>query len=434
MFEADNKMIPILKYKTDDTSRVFGRTQLDDGQHIAAVNAIISDVRSRKDAALFEYAKKFDGQDLNKCGILVSEDEIKDAYSKVDKSLIDSIRRAKENILAYHLKQTDKFKNEFFSSGASGTSTLGWIYRPLARVGLYVPGGKASYPSTVLMTALPAIAAGVGEVIVATPNIKNPAILVACRECGIDRIYKVGGAQAIAAMAYGTESVPRVDLIAGPGNVFVTLAKKQVFGHVAIDMIAGPSEILVIADGSADARLVASDLLSQAEHDEQAASILVATDEGFAHKVRAEIERQTELLDRKDIIKKSLETNAAIIIAGDMDEAVEIADRVAPEHLEICARDAKETAMKISNAGAIFVGNYSPEPLGDYYAGPSHVLPTSGSARYSSVLSVDTFMKKISYIEYSQEDLLAAADDIIGIAESEGFGAHANTIKLRKNI
>lgn len=434
MFEADNKMIPILKYKIDDTSRVFGRTQLDDGQHIAAVNAIISDVRSRKDAALFEYAKKFDGQDLNKCGILVSEDEIKDAYSKVDKSLIDSIRRAKENILAYHLKQTDKFKNEFFSSGASGTSTLGWIYRPLARVGLYVPGGKASYPSTVLMTALPAIAAGVGEVIVATPNIKNPAILVACRECGIDRIYKVGGAQAIAAMAYGTESVSRVDLIAGPGNVFVTLAKKQVFGHVAIDMIAGPSEILVIADGSADARLVASDLLSQAEHDEQAASILVATDESFAQKVRAELERQTELLDRKDIIKKSLETNAAIIIAGNMDEAVEIADRVAPEHLEICARDAKETAMKISNAGAIFVGNYSPEPLGDYFAGPSHVLPTSGSARYSSVLSVDTFMKKISYIEYSQEDLLAAADDIIGIAESEGFGAHANTIKLRKNI
>ncbi len=427
-------MIPILKYKIDDTSRVFGRTQLDDGQHIAAVNAIISDVRSRKDAALFEYAKKFDGQDLNKCGILVSEDEIKDAYSKVDKSLIDSIRRAKENILAYHLKQTDKFKNEFFSSGASGTSTLGWIYRPLARVGLYVPGGKASYPSTVLMTALPAIAAGVGEVIVATPNIKNPAILVACRECGIDRIYKVGGAQAIAAMAYGTESVSRVDLIAGPGNVFVTLAKKQVFGHVAIDMIAGPSEILVIADGSADARLVASDLLSQAEHDEQAASILVATDESFAQKVRAELERQTELLDRKDIIKKSLETNAAIIIAGNMDEAVEIADRVAPEHLEICARDAKETAMKISNAGAIFVGNYSPEPLGDYFAGPSHVLPTSGSARYSSVLSVDTFMKKISYIEYSQEDLLAAADDIIGIAESEGFGAHANTIKLRKNI
>lgn len=434
MFEADNKMIPILKYKTDDTSRVFGRTQLDDGQHIAAVNAIISDVRSRKDEALFEYAKKFDGQDLDRCGILVSDDEIKDAYSKVDKSLIDGIRRAKENILAYHLRQTDKFKNEFFTSGASGTSTLGWIYRPLARVGLYVPGGKASYPSTVLMTALPAIAAGVGEVIVATPNIKNPAILVACRECGIDRIYKVGGAQAIAAMAYGTESVPRVDLIAGPGNVFVTLAKKQVFGHVAIDMIAGPSEILVIADGSADARLVASDLLSQAEHDEQAASILVATDESFAQKVRAELERQTEHLDRKDIIKKSLETNAAIIIAGNMDEAVEIADRVAPEHLEICARDAKETAMKISNAGAIFVGNYSPEPLGDYFAGPSHVLPTSGSARYSSVLSVDTFMKKISYIEYSQEDLLAAADDIIGIAVSEGFGAHANTIKLRKNI
>ncbi|MDE5617165.1 MAG: histidinol dehydrogenase, partial [Clostridia bacterium] len=250
--------VPILKYGKDDMSRVFGRTQLDNSEYISTVNSIIEDVRTRKDEALFEYALKFDRQQIDKESILVSEREISDAYSKVDKSLIESIRRAKASILDYHSRQKDKFSNEFFKSGANGKSTLGWIYRPLARVGLYVPGGKASYPSTVLMTALPAIAAGVGEVIVATPNINNPAILVACNECGIKKIYKIGGAQAVAAMAYGTQSVPRVDLIAGPGNVFVTLAKKQVFGHVAIDMIAGPSEILVIADESADAKLLAS--------------------------------------------------------------------------------------------------------------------------------------------------------------------------------
>ncbi|MDE6372720.1 MAG: histidinol dehydrogenase, partial [Clostridia bacterium] len=292
--------------------------------------------------------------------------------------------------------------------------------------------GKASYPSSVLMTALPAKAAGVGEIIVATPNINNPAILVACNECGIDRIYKVGGAQAIAAMAYGTQSVPRVDLIAGPGNVFVTLAKKQVFGHVAIDMIAGPSEILVIADETADPVLLAGDLLSQAEHDELAASILVTTSERIAQEVDRELARQTALLSRREIIEKSLTNNGAIILAKDMDEAIAIANRVAPEHLEVCAKDADKIALKLSNAGAIFVGNYSPEPLGDYFAGPSHVLPTSGSARYSSVLSVDTFMKKISYIEYDKDDLMSIGDDVIRLAESEGFTAHANTIKLRK--
>ena len=424
--------VPILKYGKDDMSRVFGRTQLDNGEYISAVNAIIDDVRKRGDEALFEYAQKFDKQTINSDNILVSEDEIKEAYAQVDKSLIESIRKAKASILDYHSRQRDKFANEFFPSGVNKKSTLGWIYRPLARVGLYVPGGKASYPSTVLMTALPAIAAGVGEVIVTTPNIKNPAILVACKECGIDKIYKVGGAQAIAAMAYGTASLPRVDLIAGPGNVFVTLAKKQVFGHVAIDMIAGPSEILVIADESADPRLLASDLLSQAEHDEQAASILVTTSQKIAEEVRAELDRQTELLARKDIINKSLSTNGAIILAKDIDEAIKIADEVAPEHLEVCTKDAHDVAMRLANAGAIFVGNFSPEPLGDYFAGPSHVLPTSGSARYSSVLSVDTFMKKISYINYAKEDLLSSADDIIAIAESEGFGAHANTIKIRK--
>lgn len=424
--------VPVLRYGTDDMTRVFSRTQLDNSEFIKTVDDIISDVRKRGDEALFEYALKFDKQTVNADNIVVSEEEIEDAYSKVSPALVESLRKSIANVMDYHKRQRDKFANAFFAGGANGKSTLGWIYRPLKRVGLYVPGGKASYPSTVIMTAVPAIAAGVEEVVVTTPNINNPAILVACRECGVKTIYKTGGAQAIAALAYGTQSVPRVDLIAGPGNVFVTLAKKQVFGHVAIDMIAGPSEILVIADDSANVSYLASDLLSQAEHDELAASFLVTTSQKLAEQVADELERQTDLLERKGIIEKSLANNGTIIVAKNMNEAIEIADRIAPEHLEVCTKDAKDVALKLSNAGAVFVGNYSPEPLGDYFAGPSHVLPTSGSARYSSVLSVDTFMKKISYIEYSKEDLLEAADDIIAVAECEGFTAHANTIKIRK--
>ncbi len=424
--------VPVLRYGTDDMTRVFSRTQLDNSEFIKTVDDIISDVRKRGDEALFEYALKFDKQTVNADNIVVNEEEIEDAYSKVSPALVESLRKSIANVMDYHKRQRDKFANAFFAGGANGKSTLGWIYRPLKRVGLYVPGGKASYPSTVIMTAVPAIAAGVEEVVVTTPNINNPAILVACRECGVKTIYKTGGAQAIAALAYGTQSVPRVDLIAGPGNVFVTLAKKQVFGHVAIDMIAGPSEILVIADDSANVSYLASDLLSQAEHDELAASFLVTTSQKLAEQVADELERQTALLERKGIIEKSLANNGTIIVAKNMDEAIEIADRIAPEHLEVCTKDAKDVALKLSNAGAVFVGNYSPEPLGDYFAGPSHVLPTSGSARYSSVLSVDTFMKKISYIEYSKEDLLEAADDIIAVAECEGFTAHANTIKIRK--
>lgn len=424
--------VPVLRYGTDDMTRVFSRTQLDNSEFIKTVDDIISDVRKRGDEALFEYALKFDKQTVNADNIVVSKEEIEDAYSKVSPALVESLRKSIANVMDYHKRQRDKFANAFFAGGANGKSTLGWIYRPLKRVGLYVPGGKASYPSTVIMTAVPAIAAGVEEVVVTTPNINNPAILVACRECGVKTIYKTGGAQAIAALAYGTQSVPRVDLIAGPGNVFVTLAKKQVFGHVAIDMIAGPSEILVIADDSANVSYLASDLLSQAEHDELAASFLVTTSQKLAEQVADELERQTALLERKGIIEKSLANNGTIIVAKNMDEAIEIADRIAPEHLEVCTKDAKDVALKLSNAGAVFVGNYSPEPLGDYFAGPSHVLPTSGSARYSSVLSVDTFMKKISYIEYSKEDLLKAADDIIAVAECEGFTAHANTIKIRK--
>lgn len=424
--------VPVLRYGTDDMTRVFSRTQLDNSEFIKTVDDIISDVRKRGDEALFEYALKFDKQTVNADNIVVSEEEIEDAYSKVSPALVESLRKSIANVMDYHKRQRDKFANAFFAGGANGKSTLGWIYRPLKRVGLYVPGGKASYPSTVIMTAVPAIAAGVEEVVVTTPNINNPAILVACRECGVKTIYKTGGAQAIAALAYGTQSVPRVDLIAGPGNVFVTLAKKQVFGHVAIDMIAGPSEILVIADDSANVSYLASDLLSQAEHDELAASFLVTTSQKLAEQVADELERQAALLERKGIIEKSLANNGTIIVAKNMDEAIDIADRIAPEHLEVCTKDAKDVALKLSNAGAVFVGNYSPEPLGDYFAGPSHVLPTSGSARYSSVLSVDTFMKKISYIEYSKEDLLKAADDIIAVAECEGFTAHANTIKIRK--
>lgn len=424
-------MIKIIRFDSEEIEKVYARTQLGNTEFSGAVAEILSNVRKNGDKALFEYTRNFDKLSVDKDNVAVTQEEIDSAYEAVDKNLLESLRRAKRNILDYHSRQRDKFTNEFFAAGASGNSTLGWIYRPLQRVGLYVPGGKASYPSTVLMTALPAIAAGVEEIIVTTPNPKNPLILVACAECGIKRIYKVGGAQAVAAMAYGTESIPRVDLIAGPGNVFVTLAKKQVFGDVAVDMIAGPSEILVIADESAKPHLVAADLLSQAEHDELAASILVTTSEELAKKVACELEKQTELLPRKEIISKSLSNNGAIIVCDNLDEAVQVADRVAPEHLEICTKNAEDLALKIKNAGAVFVGNYSPEPLGDYFAGPSHVLPTSGSARFSSVLSVDTFMKKISYIRYGKEDLLGGAQDIISIAECEGFDAHANTIKRR---
>lgn len=426
-------MIPVIKYGTDGMKRVYGRTQLGNSEYAGAVSDIIAAVRKDGDKALFAYAEKFDKTHVTADTLLVTEEEIKEAYAAVDEALVGSIRRAKDNILAYHARQKDKFVNEFFKSGAHGKSTLGWIYRPLSRVGLYVPGGKASYPSTVLMTALPAVAAGVGEIVVATPNIKNPLILVACAECGVKKIYKVGGAQAIAALAYGTESIERVDLIAGPGNVFVTLAKKQVFGDVAVDMIAGPSEILVIADDSADAELVAADMLSQAEHDELAAAILVTTSERLAREVQKQIEEQTKLLPRREIVEKSLANNGVIVLCEDVDKAIEVADKVAPEHLEVCTLNAHEVAMRLKNAGAIFVGGYSPEPLGDYFAGPSHVLPTSGSARFSSVLNVDTFMKKTSYIAYDKEDLLAGADDIISIAQSEGFGAHANTIIRRKS-
>lgn len=424
-------MIDILKYGEDNTDKVFMRSQLTNLSVRESVADIIKNVRENGDKSLFEYALKFDGIDVEKSGLLVSEEEIEEAYKAVSPELLESLRRSIANVLDYHKRQVGRFSSEIY--GVKSSSKLGWMYRPMDRVGLYIPGGKASYPSSILMCSLPAKAAGVREIALATPNPRNPLTLVAAKECGIDKIYKVGGAHAIAALAFGTESVDKVDLIAGPGNVYVTEAKKQVYGFVGIDMIAGPSEILVIADESANARFVAADMLSQAEHDELAASILVTPSERLAKDVALEIERQSKNMSRKGIIDASLDNNGAIIVTKNIDECIEVADRIAPEHLEICTERATDVAKSIRNAGAIFVGNYSPEPLGDYYAGPSHCLPTSGSARYFSVLSVDTFMKKISYIEYSKEDLFEGACDITAIAECEGLTAHANTIYERLN-
>lgn len=421
-------MFKILQYGSDNLDRVFKRSQISDKKLIDSVNEIVDNVREEKDAALFGYISKFDGVQLNHETLLVSEEEIDAAYTAVDVSLIESLRRAKANVLDYHNRQRERFENVMYDKDGN---TLGWMYRAMDKVGLYIPGGKASYPSSILMCALPAVAAGVEEVVIATPNPSNPLTLIAARECGVKKIYKMGGAHAIAALAHGTQSVEKVDLIAGPGNVYVTLAKKAVYGHVAIDMIAGPSEILIIADKSANAAFVAADLLSQAEHDEMAASILVTDSRELADAVSIELIKQTEKLSRKSIIDKSSAANGTIILVKDMNEAIEVSDRVAPEHLEICTTNAQEIAAKVKNAGAIFVGNYSPEPLGDYFAGPSHCLPTSGSARYFSVLSVDTFMKKISYISYSKDNLRKAASDIAAIAECEGLTAHANTVKIR---
>lgn len=423
-------MIEIIDSKdTQSLARVFNRSQIDDNKLAESVRAIVDDVASGGDAKLFEYIKRFDGLEVDKNSLIVSEEEIDKAYDEISPELLESLRRAKANILEYHNRQRERFDTTMYNRG---NSTLGWIYRPLNKVGLYVPGGKASYPSSILMCALPAVSAGVSDISITTPNINNPLILVAARECGVKRIYKMGGAHAVAALAYGTESVEKVDMIAGPGNVYVTLAKKAVYGKVAIDMIAGPSEILIIADKSANARFLAADMLSQAEHDEMSASILITTDKTLAKEVQIELDEQLKALPKAKIASKAIETNGAIIVVDSIEEGVEISDKIAPEHLELCIANADKIATRINNAGAIFIGNYSPEPLGDYFAGASHCLPTSGSARYFSVLNVDTFMKKISYIEYDKCDLLSSADDIIAIAESEGLTAHANSIRVRK--
>ncbi len=401
------------------------------GEYESVVAEILKNVKEKKDAAVFDYTKKLDHAVLDASTILVTEKEIEEAYSLVEPSLVEVIRRALEHIRAYHEKQK---RYSWFDSTKQGT-ILGQKITPLSRVGVYVPGGKAAYPSSVLMNVIPAKVAGVEEIVMTTPCNKDgkvvPATLVAAREAGVDRIYKVGGAQAIAALAYGTESIPKVDKIVGPGNIYVALAKKAVYGHVSIDSIAGPSEILVLADDTANPRYVAADLLSQAEHDELASAILVTTSETLAKQVSKEVDAFVKELSRKDIITKSLEQYGYILLADTMEEAIDIANEIASEHLEIITQDAFTVMTKIKHAGAIFIGEYSSEPLGDYFAGPNHILPTNGTAKFFSPLGVDDFIKKSSIISYSREALEPIHKDIITFAEAEQLTAHANSIRVR---
>lgn len=395
------------------------------------VAAIIDTVREKGDEAIFSYTRQFDGADITTDNIVVTKEEIEEAYATVDPTLLDVIRKALVNIREYHEKQR---QYSWFDSKDNGI-ILGQKVTPLKRVGVYVPGGKAVYPSSVLMNVLPAKVAGVDEIIMTTPPGKDGKIcastLVAATEAGVDRIYKVGGAQAIAALAFGTESVPKVDKIVGPGNIYVALAKKAVFGHVSIDSIAGPSEILVLADESANPRFVAADLLSQAEHDEMASAILVTTSQTLAEQVSVEVDKFVAQLSRKEIIQKSLDNYGYILVAGSEEEAIETANDIASEHLEIVMKDPFTVMTKIRNAGAIFLGTYSSEPLGDYFAGPNHVLPTNGTAKFFSALSVDDFIKKSSIISYSREALEPIYKDIIQFAECEQLTAHANSIRVR---
>ena len=395
------------------------------------VAAILEAVKKDGDQAIFEFTKKFDGADISADNIKVTEAEIEEAYQAVDPSLIEIIRKAKENIKVYHEKQR---QYSWFDSKPDGTM-LGQKVTALQKVGVYVPGGKAVYPSSVLMNIIPAKVAGVEEIIMLTPPGKdgkvNPNTLVAAKEAGADTVYKVGGAQAIAAMAYGTESIPKVDKIVGPGNIYVALAKKAVYGHVSIDSIAGPSEIMVIADETANPRYVAADLLSQAEHDELASAILVTTSEELAQKVSEQVEIFVEQLSRTEIMRKSLDNYGYILVADTMDDVIDVANEIASEHLEIMTKNPYDVMMKVRNAGAIFIGEYSSEPLGDYFAGPNHVLPTNGTAKFFSPLSVDDFIKKSSIIAYSKEALEAIHLDIEHFAEAEKLTAHANSIKVR---
>ena len=395
------------------------------------VAEILDHVRNEKDAAVFAYTEKFDGAKIDASNIKVTEEEIKEAYELVGEELTGIIRKALFNIRDYHERQR---QNSWFESKPNGTM-LGQKVTPLQRVGVYVPGGKAAYPSSVLMNIAPAKAAGVDEIVMVTPPGKDgkvtPTTLVAAHEAGADVVYKVGGAQAIAALAYGTESIPKVDKIVGPGNIYVALAKRAVYGHVSIDAIAGPSEILVIADETANPRYVAADLLSQAEHDELASAILVTTSQELAEKVSEEVDGFLNELSRSEIIRKSLDNYGYILVADTMEEVIDIANEIASEHLEIQTKNPYDIMTRIRNAGAIFIGEYSSEPLGDYFAGPNHVLPTNGTAKFFSPLSVDDFIKKSSIIAYSQEALGAIHTDIEKFAEAEHLTAHANSIKVR---
>ena len=426
------RTVKLTKESTKDIlENLLKRSPNNYGKFESTVAQILDKVKNEGDAALFAYTKEFDKADVTKETIRVTDAEIEEAYAQIDPALLGVIRKALVNIRQYHEKQ---IQNSWFTSTTDGTM-LGQKVTPLNRVGVYVPGGKAVYPSSVLMNIVPAKVAGVPHIVMTTPPGKDGKVcastLVAAKEAGADEIYKVGGAQAIGALAFGTESIPKVDKIVGPGNIFVALAKKAVYGYVSIDSIAGPSEILVLADETANPHFVAADLLSQAEHDELACAILITTSEEFAKKVDEEVKGFVEVLSRKEIIQKSLDNFGYILIAEDMDEAIEAANEIAPEHMEIVTANPFEDMMKVKNAGAIFIGEYSSEPLGDYFAGPNHVLPTNGTAKFFSPLSVDDFIKKSSIISYSKDALEKIHTDIEKFAEAEHLTAHANSIKVR---
>ena len=395
------------------------------------VDKIVGDVRRDGDEAVIKYTKLIDRTEFAPEEFVVTEAEYEAAYQEADPAVVDSLRKAAENVRRYHQEQKPNSWMTYRDKG----SILGQSVIPLDRVGIYVPGGTAAYPSSVIMNAMPAVVAGVKEIIMMVPpkNGKiNPYVLVAAKEAGVSKIFKIGGAQAIAAMAFGTETIPRVDKITGPGNIFVTLAKKAVYGHCDIDMLAGPSEILIVADKTADPAYTAADMLSQAEHDMLASSIVITDSPELAEKVAVEAEKQLKVLPREEITRASLDRNGMIIITEDIMQAVELANVSAPEHMEVLTEQPFQLLPYIRHAGAVFLGAYSPEPLGDYFAGPNHVLPTGGTARYYSVLNVETFMKRTSIISYTQEQLDAVSDDVIRLAEAEGLQAHANAVKLRK--
>ena len=395
------------------------------------VDKIVGDVRRDGDEAVIKYTKLIDRTEFTPEEFVVTEAEYEAAYQEADPAVVESLRKAAENVRRYHQEQKPNSWMTYRDKG----SILGQSVIPLDRVGIYVPGGTAAYPSSVIMNAMPAVVAGVKEIIMMVPpkNGKiNPYVLVAAKEAGVTKIFKIGGAQAIAAMAFGTETIPRVDKITGPGNIFVTLAKKAVYGHCDIDMLAGPSEILIVADKTADPAYTAADMLSQAEHDMLASSIVITDSPELAEKVAVEAEKQLKVLPREEITRASLDRNGMIIITEDIMQAVELANVSAPEHMEVLTEQPFQLLPYIRHAGAVFLGAYSPEPLGDYFAGPNHVLPTGGTARYYSVLNVETFMKRTSIISYTQEQLDAVSDDVIRLAEAEGLQAHANAVKLRK--
>lgn len=426
-------MINILEAKSQEAKNYFENLKERSGNIQQDVNIVVQEilknVKENGDKAVLDYTRKFDCETME--SIIVTEEEIKNAYKKVDNEFIEALKLSKANITEFHEKQKDK---AWIMTKDNGV-VMGQLVRGLERVGIYVPGGTAAYPSSVLMNAIPAKVAGVEKIVMVTPPGKdgnvNPIILAAADIAGVDEIYKVGGAQAIGALAYGTETIKKVDKIVGPGNIFVAIAKRNVFGLVDIDMIAGPSEILVLADETGDASFIAADLMSQAEHDKLASAILVTTSKELALKVQSEIEKQIENLSRKEIIEEALKSFGIIFVVKSVEEGIELANEIAPEHFELVVKDPFLYLGKIKNAGSIFLGSYSPEPLGDYMAGPNHVLPTSGSARFFSPLSVDSFIKKSSYIYYSEPALKEVKDKIIKIANEEGLTAHANSIKVR---